>query len=75
MNIEIINLGGYGQFVWPAFLFTLTICFLLYLKVKKELELQEQKFLIELKKIQIAKTNSVKERRAVEEAALSYKSI
>ena len=46
MNIEIINLGGYGQFVWPAFLFTLTICFLLYLKVKKELELQEQKFLI-----------------------------
>ena len=47
MSMEFFNLDGYGQFVWPAFIFTLVICFHLYLKTKKELLRQEKLFLNE----------------------------
>ena len=35
MNIELLTLGGYGQFVWPAFIFTFVCCFFAVLKNKK----------------------------------------
>ena len=47
MNLSLFILGGYGQFVWPAFIFTFLICFYLYLKTKKELQKQEKLFLNE----------------------------
>ena len=56
MNLEHIVLGGYGQFVWPAFIFTFASCFFLYLKTKKDLIRQEKMFLIEFKQMPIAKT-------------------
>ena len=56
MNIEFLVLGGYGQFVWPAFIFTFVSYFLLYLKTKKDLIRQEKMFLIEFKQMPIAKT-------------------
>ena len=49
MNTELLILGGNGQFVWPAFIFTFVCCFALYLKTKKELKKQEAIFLIEFK--------------------------
>ena len=49
MNLELLILGGYGQFVWPAFIFTFVICFTLYLKTKKEFKKQEKIFSIEFK--------------------------
>ena len=60
MNLELLTLGGYGQFVWPAYIFTFASCFLLYIKTKKELKKQEKMFLIECKqmpetKIEVAK--------------------
>ena len=63
MNLEILILGGYGQFVWPAFIFTFVICFYLYLKTKKELQKQEKLFLKEFKQSQTAEivVNSQKE--------------
>ena len=63
MNIELFILDGYGQFVWPAFIFTFVICFYLYLKTKKELQKQEKLFLKEFKQPQTAKilVNSQKE--------------
>ena len=63
MNLELLILGGYGQFVWPAFIFTFVICFYLYLKTKKELQKQEKLFLKEFKQSQTAKivVNSQKE--------------
>ena len=45
MNLNLFILGGYGQFVWPAFIFTFVICFYLYLKTKKELQKQEKLFI------------------------------
>ena len=47
MYIELLTLGGYGQFVWPAFIFTFVCCFSLYLKTKRELTKQERLFLKE----------------------------
>ena len=63
MNLSLFILGGYGQFVWPAFIFTFLICFYLYLKTKKELQTQEKLFLKEFKQSQTAKivVNSQKE--------------
>ena len=54
MIMEFIILGGYGHFVWSAFIFTFITCFLLYLKTKKELKKQEKKFLIEFKQIPVS---------------------
>ena len=56
MNLDLLFLGGYGQFVWPAFIFTFVSCFLLYIKTKKDLIRQEKMFLIEFKQMPIAKT-------------------
>ena len=58
MNLEFLILGGYGQFVWPAFVFTFVCCFVLYIKTKKEFQTQEKKFLKVLDKTQLRKNLS-----------------
>ena len=55
MNIELLILNGYGQFVWPAFIFTFVSCFFLYLKTAKELQRQEKIFLNEFKQLKTIK--------------------
>ena len=67
MNIEFLTLGGYGQFVWPAFIFTFVSCFLLYLKTKKELNKQEKLFLIEYKQVAAAKIKVAKQKKLSKE--------
>ena len=63
MFVELLLMNGYGQFVWPAFIFTFVICFYLYFKTKKELQKQEKLFLKEFRQSQTAKivVNSQKE--------------
>ena len=65
MNLEILILGGYGQFVWPAFIFTFVSCFSLYVKTKKEFQKQERIFLKEFKQMQTEKIETVKEKEAL----------
>ena len=67
MNIELLTLGGYGQFVWPAFIFTFLCCFSLYLKTKKEFNEQEKLFLIEYKELLVAEIKIDKEKKLPEE--------
>ena len=55
MNLDLFILGGYGQFVWSAFIFTCVICFYFYLKTKKELLRQEKLFLNEFGQSQTVK--------------------
>ena len=71
MNIELLVLGGYGQFVWPAFIFTFVCCFLLYIKTKKELKKQEKMFLIEFKQMPITKIEVAKQKELLEEVLSS----
>ena len=65
MNLELLILGGYGQFVWPAFIFTFVSCFSLYVKTKKEFQKQEEKFLKEFKQMQTEKVETAKEKEAL----------
>ena len=65
MNLELLILGGYGQFVWPAFIFTFVSCFSLYVKTKKEFQKQEKIFLKVFKQKQTEKIETVKEKEAL----------
>ena len=65
MNMELFILGGYGQFVWPAFIFTFISCFSLYLKTKKEMQKQEKIFFSNYSKTNIARIKFVKKEKAV----------
>ena len=65
MNLELLILGGYGQFVWPAFIFTFVSCFSLYIKTKKEFQKQEKKFLKEFKQMQTEKIETAKEKEVL----------
>ena len=67
MNLELLVLGGYGQFVWPAFIFTFVCCFLLYIKTKKELKRQEKMFLIDYKQMPITKIEVAKQKKLLNE--------
>ena len=53
--MELFILDGYGQFVWPAFIFTFVSCLFLYLKTKKEFQKQEKIYLKEFKQLQTKK--------------------
>ena len=65
MNLEFLVLGGYGQFVWPAFVFTFVSCFALYVKTKKELQKQEKMFFKEFKPMQTETIKTTKEKEAL----------
>ena len=67
MNLEFLILGGYGQFVWPAFIFTFVSCFSLYVKTKKEFQKQEKIFLKKFKQTQTQTENieTTKEKEAL----------
>ena len=74
MNLEFFVLGGYGQFVWPAFMFTFLSCLILYLKTIKELQKQEKIFLNEFKHLKTIKIE-VEDRKENKKEALSDSSI
>ena len=68
MNMELFILDGYGQFVWPAFIFTFVSCLFLYIKTKKEFQKQEKIFLSEFKQLQNAKIEVDKRKENIKEA-------
>ena len=70
MILEFLILDGYGYFVWSAFIFTFSSCFLLYLKTKKELQEQEKLFLKEFKQVQIEKIKITKNKEALSESLI-----
>ena len=63
-------MGGYGHFVWPAFIFTLVSCFTLYLKTNKEFKKEEKMFLNEFKQMQTVKIKAVKEKEALSSSSI-----
>ena len=60
MILELFILGGYGHFVWPAFMFTFVSCFVLYYKTNKEFKKQEKIFLDKFKQMQAVKIKTAK---------------
>ena len=67
MSLELIFLGGYGQFVWPAFIFSFTICLILYLKTKRELKKQEKIFFNKYKQLQTIRIKTSERKKTVKE--------
>ena len=63
--MDIVNLGGYGQFVWPAFIFTFISCFILYLRTKKEFQKQEKMYISEFKQLQTTKIKITKRKEVL----------
>ena len=62
MNLDLIFLNGYGQFVWPAFIFTFVNCYYLYLKTSKELQRQEKLFLKEYGQLRTTEVKAVRQK-------------
>ena len=48
---EILNMGGYGFYIWTSFLIVIVFCFLLYYKTKKTLNKYEKELAQELEKL------------------------
>ena len=65
---ELFILGGYGQYVWPAFIFTFALCLSLYIKTKQQLQKQEEIFLNEFKQFQNIKIEVAKRKENTKEA-------
>ena len=65
MNLEFLILGGYGQFIWSAFIFTFVSCFFLYVKTKKEFQKQEKMFLKEFEQMPTERIVNAKEKEAL----------
>ena len=71
MSLEFFIMGGYGHFVWPAFMFTLVSCFVFYLKTNKTFQKEEKIFLREFKQIQEVKIKTAKKQEALSNALIS----
>ena len=68
MNTELFILNGYGQYVWPAFVFTFISCFSLYIKTRKEFRKQEKMFLKEFEQAKTIKTEIVQIKETTKKA-------
>jgi heme exporter protein D len=71
MNLDILILGNYSQFVWPAFIVTFTICIYFYFKTKKALLKQEKLFLREFQQNKIIKAQAINHKKNTTEALSS----
>jgi heme exporter protein D len=68
MYVELLIMNGYGQFVWPAFIFSFACCFYLYEKTRFELKQQERIFFLEYREAQAKKIEFVKGKQSTQEA-------
>ena len=67
MILNFLILNGYGQFVWPAFIFAFACYFTLYQVTKNELQRQEKKYLPEIKEFSSKKIQKIKQENAKKE--------
>jgi len=67
MNQEFLNLGGYGLFIWPAFMFTFACIYILFVKSMREYNKQEKIFLSEFKQNQKIQIKNIKQIKNLEE--------
>ena len=70
MSLEFFILGGYGQYVWPAFFFAFISFATLYRISRKELQKQEKLFLAEYKEIKAIQIISTQENKKIKEVLL-----
>ncbi len=67
MSLEFLILGGYGQFVWPAFIFTFASCSYLYFQTRAELKKQEKIFFNKFKQPHTIEIKIAKRKETIKE--------
>jgi len=72
MIIELLNLGGYGYFVWPAFIFTFGSFVILFIRTKKELTRLEKIYLKESKDAQSIQTEEIRGKKIAAQVLTSH---
>ena len=76
MIIDFLQQGGYGQYIWPAFVFAFASCVILFLKTRKDLRRQEKLFFNEHEQFDAVEIETVsKIKHGIKEKALSSSSI
>ena len=73
MNLDLFILGGYGHFVWPAFIFTFLSCSVLYLKTKREFQKYERMLLKENKQSYSAEIKAAEGKKIAKETLFARK--
>ena len=63
MNFNIFILGGYGLFVWPAFIFSFLSCLIVYLKTVRKLKKYEYLYLKSYQNIQTLKIQDTRTKK------------
>ena len=63
---QFVIMNGYGQFVWPAVIFSFMSCFYLYSTTRSELKKQEKIFLLEFEQ-KVEKIEYVKRKKVAQE--------
>jgi len=67
MDLNFLTLNGYGQFVWPAFLFTFVVCYYLYARTINEFNKQQKLFLETFEPPLAVKITVIKHKKSTEE--------
>ena len=70
MDLEFLFLNGYGQFVWPAFIFTFFSCFVLYAKTYKKFKKYEKLYLNEYQQNQDVKIKDFDLRKSLSKSPI-----
>jgi hypothetical protein len=68
MILDILTFENYSQFIWPAFIFTFSVCFYFYKKTRLELQQQEKLFLNEFTQSKTLEGKSLKTKENTAEA-------
>ena len=71
MSLNILSMGGYGLYVWSAFIFAFLICLLVFLKTKKSLNKVEKDFKEEVKKLSAEQVDTLKKGKISKEILTS----
>ena len=72
---ELINMNGYGLYVWTSFFFTLTSFAILYIIIKQQLIKEEQRFKLKFKNLSTEKVKAANKQETYKEIlAYSFES-
>ena len=71
MMTSFFSMGGYGLYVWSAFIFAFLTCLILFIKTKKTLNKLERDFEKEVKKLSAEQVETLNSRKISKEILTS----
>ncbi len=68
---NLMNMGGYGIYVWSSFFITFLVCGIFYFKTRKTLKKYEKQFAREIERLSVEQRKTVLENSKVASKVLS----